>query len=210
MNDGETPLDADEAQGLLIGSISTRGELNNFEQMNILDGIVWADSHFTSHKDLLSEKSICLLHKKMFANVWSWAGVFRKSDKNIGVHWAQIRHDLRNLIEDTKVQIDAKAYAEDELAIRFHHRLVSIHPFPNGNGRHAREYASLLVRSLGMEKFPWGQVGFSESGVRELYLRATRLADQNDYDLLIKFARMNKGEAENYTDIEDEDDSPSP
>lgn len=210
MTDGETPLDADEAQGLLVKSISTRGELNNFEQVNILRGLVWANSYFKSYEDLLSEKSIKLLHKKMFEDVWSWAGTFRRSDKNIGVHWSQIRQDLRNLIEDTKVQIESKSYEFDEIAVRFHHRLVSIHPFPNGNGRHARECASLLVAHLGKKKFPWGEVGFSEeSGAREVYLRAIRLADQSDYDLLIKFARMDQVALEEY--LEDEEtDSPRP
>lgn len=147
---GATPLDADELACLIPTHITTQGELNEWEQLNIVQGEAWARRQ---RKDILDEAFVRQLHKQMFGETWSWAGSFRTSDKNIGVEWQQIGVKLRNLLDDVRYQIDNATYPPDEIATRFHHRLVSIHPFPNGNGRHARVMADLLVQQLGQPRF---------------------------------------------------------
>ncbi len=133
---GATPLDPDETAGLLLSHITTREELNHWEQMNIGEAEEWAFSR--KHKDLLSQSFICRLHKKMFGSIWAWAGQFRKSMKNLGVQPWQIALEVNQLCQDTSGWIESTTYEPDEICIRFHHKLVWIHPFANGNGRHAR------------------------------------------------------------------------
>lgn len=186
--EGATPLDADECAGLLPKHITTQAELNQWEQVNILAGTLWAKKQ--RKQDILTVKFLCDLHKKMFSETWKWAGLFRTSNKNIGIPWEQIRHSLLNLLEDIKTQIEYNSYPPDEIAVRFHHRLVSIHPFCNGNGRHSRIMADLLVARLGQPVFSWGAHSLVESGeIRSAYLLALRLADQGRYDDLLKFSQ---------------------
>ena len=185
---GATPLDPDEAQGLLPTHITTQGELNVWEQTNILQGELWAARH--SKRELLDEAFIRELHRRMFDQTWRWAGTFRSSDKNIGVDWLQIAMQLRNLLDNTRYQVEHQVFSADELAVRFHHQLVVIHPFPNGNGRHARLMADLLVQRLGMPRFSWGSESLiGTSGVRSAYLEALRAADRHKIELLLAFAR---------------------
>jgi Fic-DOC domain mobile mystery protein B len=161
--------------------------LNEAEQENILRGQDWA---LARRRDLLSEKYIRDLHKRMLGDVWRWAGKLRTSERNLGIdHW-EIPIALRRLLDDTKVWIDLGSYPPDEIAVRFHHRLVQIHPFPNGNGRHARLMADLLVMQLGGERFSWGSAQLQDPGeVRERYIAALRDADHHDYHCLLAFAR---------------------
>jgi Fic-DOC domain mobile mystery protein B len=127
----------------------------------------------------------------MFNKTWRWAGQFRKTNKNIGVDWLKVSIELRNLLDDLKYQVKHDVYEKDELAARFHHRLVSIHPFPNGNGRHARMMADILLLSLGVDRFTWGSNSLGASSpVRNLYIEALRTADKMDYKKLIKFVRI--------------------
>ncbi|MEN9424460.1 MAG: hypothetical protein RL122_1843 [Pseudomonadota bacterium] len=185
---GATPLDPDEAQGLLPTHITTQGELNVWEQTNILQGELWAARQFK--RELLDEAFIRELHRRMFDQTWRWAGTFRSSDKNIGVDWLQIAMQLRNLLDNTRYQVEHQVFSADELAVRFHHQLVVIHPFPNGNGRHARLMADLLVQRLGMPRFSWGSESLiGTSGVRSAYLEALRAADRHKIELLLAFAR---------------------
>jgi Fic-DOC domain mobile mystery protein B len=185
---GATPLDADELASLIPQHITTQGELNEWEQLNILQGEAWAKKQ--QRKDLLDEGFVRQLHKQMFNETWKWAGAFRKSDKNIGVDWRQIGVRLRDLFADVRYQIDNDTFAPDEIAVRFHHRLVSIHPFPNGNGRHARLMADLLVVRLNQPRFTWGSKSLVEATiVRDHYIQALQSADQHDYQLLCVFAR---------------------
>src|SRR6476661_6539586 len=108
------------------------------------------------NRDLLNEKFVNDLHRHMLGDVWRWAGRLRSSPRNIGIdHW-EIPVALRMLLDDVKVWIETKAYPPDEIAVRFHHHLVQIHPFPNGNGRHARMMADLLAAKLGATPFSWG------------------------------------------------------
>ena len=139
---GATPLDADELASLIPGHITTQGELNEWEQLNIVQGDTWARKQ---RKEILDEGFLRRLHQQMFGETWRWAGSFRKSDKNIGVDWLQIGVELKKLLDDVRFQVANGSLPLDEIAVRFHHRLVAIHPFPNGNGRHARLIADLLV-----------------------------------------------------------------
>jgi Fic-DOC domain mobile mystery protein B len=187
--EGATSIDEDEKQELLIPHISTREELNEWEQRNITDVYNWLNR--TRKKDVLNEDFIRKLHKEMFGKVWGWAGTYRRTDKNIGVDWAQIPIRFRQLLEDVRFWIDNKTYSPDEIATRFHHRLVQIHLFPNGNGRHARIMTDVLLEKvLDQESFSWGSASvLEESDIRRAYIQALRSADENDYRLLIEFMR---------------------
>lgn len=183
-----TPLDPDETTGLLARHITTQAELNEWEQANILEGQRWAVKQ--GRRDMLDEAFVRELHHRMFSKTWKWAGQFRHTDKNIGVDWQQVPVQLCNLLGDAKTQIEFKSYPTDELVLRFHHRLVWIHPFANGNGRHARLMADLLIARLGQPAFNWGGQALVSAGEkRRAYLEALRAADVRDYQLLLKFAR---------------------
>jgi Fic-DOC domain mobile mystery protein B len=142
----------------------------------------------------MTEESIKTLHRRMFGDVWKWAGAYRRHNTNMGTHWPYISAQVRELLDDVVAQTaDAEnlPWPPDELAVRFHHRLVVIHPFANGNGRHSRLAADLLVSVLGEPVFTWGLEDLSSPGkVRRTYLEALRTADnENDYRTLLEFAR---------------------
>jgi len=189
--EGQTPLDEDEKEGLLIETISMRGELDEFEQANIQQAIEWTIKQKFDHNRILSEEFLLLVHKKMFAEVWQWAGSIRNSNKNIGVDKYQISVELRTLIEDCKFWVKNRTYNPDEIAIRFSHRLVLIHVFPNGNGRHSRLVADILISHLFVRPpFSWGRSDLSKSGqIRKTYLEAIYAADKGDIKPLIDFSR---------------------
>ena len=147
---GATPLDADELAHLIPGHITTQSELNEWEQLNIVQGERWVRRQ---RRDILTESFVRQLHKKMFGETWKWAGQFRKSDKNIGIDWHKISVELKKLLNDAHYQIEHASYSSDAIAVRFHHRLVFIRPFPHGNGRHARLMADLLAEKLGRLRF---------------------------------------------------------
>jgi Fic-DOC domain mobile mystery protein B len=183
--DGTTPLDPDEADGL-IPDLLTRGELNAWEQANILKAEAWV---FRRRRNVLTVQFAMELHQRMFDETWTWAGKFRRSDKNIGVPWPTIPAALRDLLDDTQYWIDNITYALDESAARFHHRLVSIHPFPNGNGRHGRLMTDVLARSHGAQLFTWGRGHLAVGQARIAYLAALRQADKGSLDPLVEFMR---------------------
>jgi len=151
---GASPLDPDEAAGLIPGHISTQGQLNEWEQANMLEGQRWALSR-RNRADPLTEDFIRKLHTKMFGKTWTWAGTFRTTDKNIGVDPLHIGVKLRDFLDDARYWLDHRTYPVDDAAVRFHHRLVSIHPFPNGNGRHARMMADVISVRHGGTPFTW-------------------------------------------------------
>jgi Fic-DOC domain mobile mystery protein B len=187
---GATPLDLDEAAGLVPSHITTQADLNAWEQVNIAQGDRWASRQ--KKRDLLDEGFIRDLHHKMFDKTGQLAGTFRKSNKNIGVDWTQIAVRLHNLLDNTRYQIEDHVFDIDETVVRFHHQIVWIHPFPNGNGRHARLMADLLAIRLGRPRLSWGggQAAITSTGVlRDRYLVALRAADQGLFGDLIKFAR---------------------
>ncbi|MDP1524311.1 MAG: mobile mystery protein B [Rhodocyclaceae bacterium] len=184
---GATPLDADELASQIPGHITTQGELNEWEQLNIVQGDQWARKQ---RKEILNEGFLRQLHKQMFGETWKWAGEFRKTDKNIGVGWLKIGVELKKLLDDTRYQIEYASYLPDEIAVRFHHRLVLIHPFPNGNGRHARLMADLLVERLGQPRFTWGSRSLVDANdTRKDYIAALQAADARDIAPLLAFAR---------------------
>ncbi|OGX27360.1 MAG: cell filamentation protein Fic [Omnitrophica WOR_2 bacterium RIFCSPHIGHO2_01_FULL_48_9] len=196
---GATPLDPNEMEGLKLGHITAREELNRFEQDNINETLQWLANRRKS--DILTEKFVKTLHQKMFGKVWKWAGSFRKSGKNIGVDWPQISTQLHTLLQDVRYWIEHKTYSEDEIAVRFHHRLVWVHLFANGNGRHARLMTNILLEEVLKQKpFTWNVTNINiEDKVRDSYLKALRQADNHDYSMLLDFVRAdwkksNKGQ----------------
>jgi Fic-DOC domain mobile mystery protein B len=189
---GATPLDPSEVAGLIPDYITTQAELNALERENILEAINWA--HGRQHSDVMNATFALGLHKRMLNRVWKWAGTQRTSDKNIGVFKEQIPTELAKLFGDAKYWIEHNTYSWDEIGARFHHRLVSIHAFVNGNGRHARIMTDILLSSNGREPFSWGmrtQTGALEvqGALRDEYISALRKADQGDYDALLRFVR---------------------
>ena len=184
---GATPLDPDALAGL-IPSITTQGELNDFEEANILRAVRWARSSQLLRRDYPNVSVLARLHRMMFNLTWKWAGQFRRTDTNIGVPWPFIQGELLKLCEDTGYWVDHGTYAWVELGARFHHRLVSIHPFPNGNGRHARLATDILLRHNGQRLFTWGSGSLIVPGdVRQRYIKALRSADEGDLASLMTF-----------------------
>jgi len=195
-SEGATPLDPDDAKGLIPTWVATRGDLNAVEAGNIASAVRWAftSPRMNSRETLMTSDSMQMLHRRMFGEVWRWAGHYRTHDTNIGTPWAYILTRVHELVADVMAQTADTGdlpWPPDELAIRFHHRLVSIHPFPNGNGRHARLAADLLVGTLGELPFSWGAQDLGQdSEARAAYLLALRTADATfDYAPLVEFAR---------------------
>ncbi len=186
--EGATPLDADEADDLLLSHITTRGELDRWEQENIISAYVWIET--AKPPEIASEPFVRLLHKQMFGDVWKWAGKYRKTDKNIGVPWYNIAARVTGLCEDVKLWIAAGDPALD-VGVMFHHQLVSIHPFPNGNGRHARFMTDLLLATvMHTAPFTWGNSDLAKmSDVRRRYIDALHAADTHDLAPLKEFVR---------------------
>lgn len=188
---GATPIDPEELEGLRLSHVATREELNRWKHENISEAMRWLERR-RQKAEILNEEFVRALHKRMLGKVWRWAGQFRRTNKNIGVHWAQIPLELKPLLDDTKYWIEHETYSPDEIAARFHHRMVLIHPFPNGNGRHARLIADvLLVDVLRREPFTWGKTDLNTAGnVRDAYIAALRAADNHDYNPLLDFVRL--------------------
>jgi len=188
--DGQTPIDEDEKRGLKIRSISTMSELDAFEQQNIEDAMQWVHSRSFEPNQGLDIDFILNVHKRMFKNVWRWAGEFRQSNKNIGVPYYEIRQQLQVLIDDCKFWIDHRTYPAEEIALRFKHRLVSIHLFSNGNGRHSRLMGDILLKALDSDQsFTWGGQSLRRGDDRNAYLDALRKADAGNVEPLIKFSK---------------------
>ncbi len=188
----QTALDEDEKEGLIIRSITTRQELDEFEQQNIEKAIEWTLRGRFKVSKILSEKFICKLHKRMFDKTWSWAGEFRKTNKNIGVDKYRIGTELGILLSDCKYWFENNVFPPDEIAIRLKHRMVKIHPFTNGNGRHSRLLADIMAQHVfDRPVFTWGSQKIDTSNrLRSEYLQALFQADGEDYKPLIEFARQ--------------------
>lgn len=188
---GQTPINEEESEGLKILTITTQGELNEFEQHNIEHAMVWLLSQRLTAQQLLTESFIKKLHAKMYGEVWKWAGKFRTSEKNLGVPHYLISTELKRLLDDTQYWISNATFSPDDIAIRFKHRLVCTHCFPNGNGRHSRVMADLIIEKIfGLPHFTWGHSPLSEhDSARTKYLAALKKADLHDYQDLMDFAR---------------------
>lgn len=188
-DDGNTPLSPEEVADL-IPSLATKEELNEFERENILQAREWVMAARTTARRIVSEGYVRRLHSRMFGQTWKWAGQYRRTERNLGVPAHEIPEKLAVLLGDVRYWIDHDTYPPDEIAVRFHHRLVAIHPFPNGNGRHARLIAEALVMKLGRPTLTWGAADLTRQGdARGRYLQALRAADEHDYQLLLAFAR---------------------
>lgn len=186
-DEANTPLEAEEREQLIPTYITSRAELNEVEQIGIADADRWA---FSRRRDVLNDAFLCQLHKRMFKDVWKWAGDFRRTARNIGIDAYRIPVELRQLVDDVRFWVANRTYDPDEIAIRFHHRLVEIHPFPNGNGRHGRLAADLLAKQLGRPRFTWGSANLVEPDqTRQEYVAALREADNHDITRLLAFAR---------------------
>ncbi|WP_431124360.1 mobile mystery protein B [Flagellimonas flava] len=187
---GQTPINEEEKEGLKIKSIATQGELDELEQLNIEKAVEWTIRTRLKPERVLTEKFIKDLHKRMYGDVWKWAGEFRKSEKNLGIPWPQIGIALKTLLDDTQYWIQNDTYVPEEVAIRFKHRIVSIHCFPNGNGRHSRLMADVIMESVfGKEIFSWHQGKMTKpDAVRKSYINALKKADQGDIKPLLDFS----------------------
>jgi Fic-DOC domain mobile mystery protein B len=189
--DGATNLSPEDRRGILQTWITHRAELNKAEAQNILAGAAWARRRRgLNPADLLDDKYAKALHKRMFGDVWNWAGKYRDRESNIGAKPHLIATEVSALFNDARYWLEHKTYEPDELAARLHHRLVCIHPFPNGNGRLTRMMADLLVERLGRKPFTWGRGSLTEvSELRASYMAALRAADDHDIEPLLHFAR---------------------
>ena len=186
-DDAATPLTPDERAQLIPTYITTRAQLNEAEQANIADADLWA---FRRKRDVLDEAFLLNLHKRMLNGVWKWAGSFRQTERNIGIQAYRIGVELRQLLDDVRYWVEHQTFSPDEIAVRFHHRLVFIHPFPDGNGRHARLAADLLAVQLGQKRFSWGSANLvTADETRATYVAALKAADAHDIGPLLAFGR---------------------
>ena len=190
---GATPLDGEELEGLLPSHLVNRNQLNEWEQQNIASALLWLERQRQRRQRPLEEAWLRRLHREMFGQTWRWAGQYRNSDKSIGIDWRQIRMQLPALLGDIGYQVEYRLETPDQIAVRFHLRLVAIHPFPNGNGRHARLIADVLIEQLGAPRFSWGgnRSLVDASGLRQQYITALQQADDGHLDALLAFARAN-------------------
>lgn len=189
---GATPLSEEDIAGLKLTNVTTQGELNEAEAENIIRGQEWALRSRTAHlHEMLSDHYLLRLHKQMFGDVWKWAGKLREHDTNIGVPAHRVRIDLRQLYDEAHGWLHYQSYPPDEIATRLHYRVVTIHPFANGNGRHARMLAHItMVRHFGMKPLPWGGSLLRDADVkRKAYIDALVAADNRDFAPLLHFAR---------------------
>jgi Fic-DOC domain mobile mystery protein B len=191
--DGQTPVDADEAQFLtpLYAHIQTRSELNKAEALNIVDAEGWLEDQEINVRGLLNQTFLRDLHRHMFGEVWTWAGKLRQRETSIGIAPAQVQERFQGILGDVLYWIENETYARSEIGVRFHHLLVLIHPFANGNGRHARLVSNALARALGLgfDYYSWGRrSGLPAPHARSNYLSALRAADRHDYAPLLKVA----------------------
>lgn len=189
--EGATPLDGDEVASLLPKHITLQSELNAWEQLNILEAEKW--SFGKNHDNILSLEFIQKLHLKMFDATWTWAGCFRKTLKNIGVSPHDIQIELMKLCADVDMQVQQDFLPFDEIAARLHHRLVWIHPFPNGNGRHARILTDIFLVHHHKPRFTWGQGNFlASTEIRKTYIESLREADRQHFTPLFEFVRSKR------------------
>lgn len=187
--EGQTPIAEEEKSGLKL-PLSTQGELDEVEQLNIEKAMFWLLGQEFTAEEVLAENFLKQLHKKMFDETWKWAGKFRQTEKNIGVPWVQVAREVKVLCDDAQFWVEHETFPPREIALRFKHRLVSIHCFPNGNGRHARIIADVLMEQVfGLSAFSWSAGNLiSATEERKLYIAALKSADSGDIRPLLDFA----------------------
>jgi Fic-DOC domain mobile mystery protein B len=186
-DDHATPLRPEERDALIPTYITSRGELNELEQRNIATADVWA---FSRKHVIFRERFLTGLHRRMFNRVWRWAGEYRTTPRNIGVEPHLIQPEMRKLLDEARHWVELKSFPNDEIAARFHHRLVWIDPFPDGNGRWSRLVSDALIVQLGSPRFTWGRSDLRRSGqARTNYIETLKLADQHQIEPLVAFVR---------------------
>ena len=186
-DENATPLTPEEQNGLIPTYVTLRQELNEIEQNNISKADLWV---FQRKRKVLDEGFLKRLHKRMFCDVWKWSGEYRETPRNLGVDRWKIQPEIRQLLDDVSYWIEHQTFAPDEIAIRFHHKLVWIHPFPNGNGRWGRLAADILIVALGGQRFTWGHNNLQKDNeTRRRYISALQKADNHDISALVAFAR---------------------
>lgn len=188
-DDGQTPLDPDEVHGLKLAFVATRADLNSAEATNIVAGMKWAEAQVRKGVEVASDAFLRKLHARLFGQVWSWAGKYRTTERNIGIDPAQIAMAVRQLFGEVGGWQEYGSYPLDEQAMRLHHRLTFIHPFPNGNGRTSRAMADLFLRAKGAPALTWG-ASLPPANARARYLAAVRAADEHDFAPLLEFVRF--------------------
>lgn len=188
---GQTPIDEDEKIGLLIETIATRSELDEFEQQNIEEAMQWVLGSSLKPETILSESFLRNIHKRMFSQVWAWAGKYRLTNKNLGIDKWEITTATKSLCDDALYWINNETFPPDEIAVRFKHSIVRIHCFPNGNGRHSRLMADIIINKIyNRDMFSWGESDLAKQGdSRANYLEAIREADKGDFKKLLEFSR---------------------
>jgi Fic-DOC domain mobile mystery protein B len=188
--EGATPLDPDEMAGLKFKHITTREQLDELEQANITQGLQWLDGRKRRKDDVLDDAFIRKLHKLLFGDIWIWAGEYRLTEKNIGIDPVQIAVQTRALLGDARYWAEHGTFSPLEAGARFHHRLVQIHPFPNGNGRHARIATDAMLQDyFNHAPIHWAD-GFdlqADNQRRKHYILALRAADKGDFEPLFSF-----------------------
>jgi Fic-DOC domain mobile mystery protein B len=190
---GATPLDPDDARALVPSHITTQGQLNEWEFLNVREGEEWAFGR--KHAEILSVGFMQTLHRRMFGNTWRWAGDIRTKETHpVGAPPENIRAELDKLFKDVAIQLKDRTWPIGEIAARFHHRLVSIHPFPNGNGRFSRTMTDLLLVREGRDRFAWGADLDHEGEARARYLASLRAADAKDYRPLFALLGLPRNE----------------
>jgi len=187
--DGSTPLDHDQLIGIKFGHLTTMGELDELEDLNIQKGLEWLNRQ--KGDDYLSTDFLCRLHEKLFGDVWKWAGKFRTSEVNISKYRPyDIRPQLLNFFEDVKLWIQTGKMSWDDISAEMHHRLVTIHPFPNGNGRTTRIFTEYVQKRNQQSPTSWmASLAHDPKLRRETYIKALRKADKGEFDLLVEFMR---------------------
>ena len=190
--DGSTPLDHDQVIGIRFSHLTTMGELDEIEDLNIQKGMEWLNRQ--KGDDYLSTEFLCKLHERLFGDVWKWAGKFRTSEVNISKYRPyDIGPQLKNFFEDIKLWIEGGSMSWDEISAEAHHRLVTIHPFPNGNGRTTRIYTEYLQKRNQQPVSSWGaSLAHDSKARRDLYIQSLRNADKGNFEALIAFMREKK------------------
>lgn len=169
---GRTSLTVQDLQGLKLPFVKTRAQLSAVEGPNIVSG---KQATLTSRKsrvpNMLSVEYLRELHSRMFNDVWDWAAQIPSTElqNEFAASVPGIRPQLSILYADAiEYWLNDKRMTPEEFAVRVHHRVVKIHPFRNGNGRHSRLLADLLLsENFGLETFTWG--GSAQLGAGDLY-----------------------------------------
>ncbi len=191
---GATPLSPEDIAGLIPSHITNQGQLNEWEFANVAKGEEWAFA--TKHRNILTVEFLQQVHKQMLGDTWKWAGSIRIRETSIGVAPERIREELGKLLADVEAQITHSSLPLREIAARFHHRLVLIHPFPNGNGRFARTMSDVLLAQSDNEPFKWGADLLRRGDSRSQYIAALQEADRRNYEPLLAYLDIAKTDDE--------------